>query len=396
MLWEGKALRDIREVDLRRIVESGLEEHLQLEYKSALYDDNLRGRKEFLLDVAMFANAAGGTLLLGVPERRDEDGQPTGVPDPAGVLGLELPNQEAILNAYDARVMEAIEERLPLESASVAVGNGRRVLALRVMNSARKPHSVRHEGHIYFPSRRERQRYHMNVREIKELVMRTASRLEEAKEMLRAVFNGAEDAANEPIITVAMIPVFSEDFLVDVRAANVRRTIAEFSPRGADNYREPVYTFDGIERNDPARGTVKLRRKGLLSLRLLLPLIPARPGEGQDRNHTFAAAAIDLLLRNFLLRATRVYEAARVDAPFVLSLTLNTRRALFAAYPSLVGGYEEAGPLPAGNYFFPYMQVVDLSKINVAIRPLCDQASQMFGRQSSPSFDDQGEWVARQ
>lgn len=164
MLWEGRSLRDVREIDIRRLLESGLEEHLQLEYKSAVYDDNDRGRREFLLDICMFANSSGGILLIGVPERRDEQGQPTGAPDPAGVLGLELPNPEVVLNAYDARVMEAIEERLPLEAASIDVGQGRRVLAIRVSNSARKPHSVRHQGHIYFPARRERQRYHQKRR----------------------------------------------------------------------------------------------------------------------------------------------------------------------------------------------------------------------------------------
>ena len=66
MLWEGRPLRDIGEADVRRLVESGLEEHLQLEYKSELYDDNDRGRREFLLDLAMFANTAGGVVLIGV------------------------------------------------------------------------------------------------------------------------------------------------------------------------------------------------------------------------------------------------------------------------------------------------------------------------------------------
>jgi predicted HTH transcriptional regulator len=153
MLWEGRPLRDIRDADVRRLVETGLEEHLQLEYKSALYDNNDRGRRELLLDICMFANAAGGILLIGVPERRDEHEHSTGAPDPEGVLGVEVPNHEEVLTAYDARVMEAIEERLPLESTSIDVGDGRRVLAIRVPNSASKPHSVRHDRHIYFPSR---------------------------------------------------------------------------------------------------------------------------------------------------------------------------------------------------------------------------------------------------
>ena len=80
---------DIRENDIRRLIESGLEEHLQLEYKSALYEDNDRGKREFLLDICMFANSSGGILLIGVPERRDDQGQPTGVLDPGGRPGLE-------------------------------------------------------------------------------------------------------------------------------------------------------------------------------------------------------------------------------------------------------------------------------------------------------------------
>ncbi len=40
MVWEDRRLRDITEADVRRLVDSGLEEHLQLEFKSALYPGN--------------------------------------------------------------------------------------------------------------------------------------------------------------------------------------------------------------------------------------------------------------------------------------------------------------------------------------------------------------------
>lgn len=73
-------------------------------------------------------NAGGGILLLGMPEQRGEDDQPTGVPDAAGVLGLEVGNPQAVLTAYDARLMEAIEERLPIESFCIDMAGGRWVL----------------------------------------------------------------------------------------------------------------------------------------------------------------------------------------------------------------------------------------------------------------------------
>jgi hypothetical protein len=393
MLWEGKPLRDVRDTDIHRLVESRLEEHLQLEYKGALYEDNDRGRRECLLDICMFANAAGGIMLIGVPERRDGEGQPTGVPD-AGTLGLDLPNPEAVLSAYDARVMEAIEERLPLESASIEVGGGRRVLAIRVPNSASKPHSVRHQGHTYFPSRRERQRYNMTVREIKELVMRTASRLQEAEDMLNRSFLQVARPSILPYLVIGMVPVFSEDFLVDIRHVDVRRAVGNFNRAEQAEYLDPIYTFEGLERRENRDDyTVGFRRNGLLRSSLQLPLHPAHKGAVE---HIVIPSAIDVLLRRFVERASTVYESAAIAAPYVLGMMLRTQRSLTGAYPSVRGlGEEHTAPIPGRDYHFPYMQIDDVSNTDRVIRPFCDQAHQMFGRESSPNFNTEGAWVGR-
>lgn len=273
MLWEGRPLRDVREADVRRIVESGLQEHLQLEYKGALYDDTDRSRREFLLDTCMFANSAGSIVLIGIPERRDDQGQPTGVPDSDGVLGLDVPNPAGVLTAYDARVTEAIEERLSMESASIDVGEGRCVLAIRIPNSPRKPHSVRHQGHIYFPSRRERQRYHLTVREIKELVLRTASSLEHAQHRLQDCLIGVRRSSDVPYLVIGIIPVFVEDFLVDLRSGSVRDALTSFGRTPMIQYSNPVYTFDGLERRETQfEYTVKFGHSGLLISSSQLPL----------------------------------------------------------------------------------------------------------------------------
>ena len=388
-------MRDIQEADVRRIVEAQLEEHLQLEYKSSLYDDTDRGRREFLLDTCMFANAEGGIILIGVPERRDEEGQPTGVPDPAGVLGIDMPNPGAVLSAYDARVMEAIEERLPLESASIDVSEGRRVLAIRVPNSPRKPHSVRHQGHIYFPSRRERQRYHLGVREIKELVMRTASRLEQAEQALNSCFVKVPRTGNAPYLIIGIIPVFFEDFLADLKDLNLREAIASFSRTANRDYNQALYTFDGLQRRaDRFEYTVTFGHNSLLRSSLQLPLIP--PGQGEENQHVLGLTAIDLLLRNFVIRATAVYEAARVSGPYLVGMMLRTSQPLRGAHNDPTGfGVVYTAPIVAGDYRFPYMQVDNLSEVDRAIRPLCDQGHQMFGQEGSPNFNVEGEWTGR-
>jgi hypothetical protein len=110
-------------------------------------------------------------------------GQPTGAPDLSKFEGIESTNPEAVLVSYDSRVVSCIEERLSLETNAIKLGNGRYVLAIRIPNSLNKPHFVRRDDKRYFPSRRDRHLYYMDVQEIKELVMRTASLQDQAEEL---------------------------------------------------------------------------------------------------------------------------------------------------------------------------------------------------------------------
>ena len=332
MIWDGRAIRDIREEDIRNLIDSGLEEHLQLEYKRELYEEGERGRREFLLDVCMFANTAGGVLLIGVSDRRDENGQPTGAPDPTAVLGMDVQNPEGVLAGYDARVMESIEERLAIESFGVRLENGRSVLVFRVPNSPLKPHSVRREGHIYFPARRERQRYFMNVREIRELVMRTASQLEQAKATLNRYFDGVRRNGNVPItphLMIGLIPVFFADYMVDVQNPAVQRRITEFG-RLRREHRNPTYTFEGLQRQggDRFEHVVSLWRDGLLGVSLRLPVYGDANAEDSVDPRT-----IDAHLWAFVQQARTVYEVAGVTPPYILGMMLKAERPMRGVFP---------------------------------------------------------------
>jgi hypothetical protein len=390
MPWEDKQLRDVREVDVRQLINSGVEEHLQLEYKGALYEGNDRGGRECLLDICMFANSGGGVLLIGVPERRDLQGQPTGMPDPAQPLGLDIPNPETVLQSYDARVVAAIEDRLPLESAAIAVGHGMHVLAIRVPNSVEKPHCVRYQGHGYFPSRRERHRYEMDVREIKEMVMRTASRMEKAEQTLSKVLLEMPRQDDSPYLVIASIPVFWRDFMIDVRNVAVRQEVSGFT---LSNQREdipPTYTFKGLERRikQDDNSTVQVRRSGLIVLNWR---VPTQAQDARD-THRFFPSAIDLVLRKFVVRAAAVYAAAGIAGPYLLSIMLRARDALQGIYAG--PNQEVEAELIAGmDYAFPIMQADNFIEVARVIRPLCDQAHQMFGRGGSRYFNDAGDWI---
>jgi len=390
MLWEGELLRNITENQIQQIVAAGLEEHLQLEYKSALYDNNHAGQRESLLDVCMFANTEGGLLVIGVSELRDGQGQPTGVPDPQAPLGVELANPEAALLALDARVTSCIDERLPLEMAAVPVRNGTaHVLLIRVPNSTSKPHCVRHQGHIYFPARRERHRYDMDVRELKELVMRTASRLEQSESFLADRLKEVHGVDPLPYLFVAIVPVFTNEFLIDIKKARVQQALGLFQVGPANpQYRETQYSFWGLERRTNGDRIAQLARNGLIRFRMPIPLI-RNAGNKADR---FFVHGIDFLLRSFMLRARTVYEDAEIAGPFLLNLKIDTHRNLVGV--SVVAGAEEdSAPLQAGDYLFPPLLVDNLANLESAIRPLCDHVHQTFGGRSSPMYDRDGNWA---
>jgi hypothetical protein len=390
MLWEGTSLRDIRGADVRRLVEIGLEEHLQLEYKSALYEDTDRGNREFLQDICMFANSSGGILLLGISERRAEDGQPTGVPDPAAPLGIELPNPEMVLAAYDARVTAAVEERLPLEMAAIDVGQARRVIAIRVPDSVRKPHAVSYQGRIYFPGRRERQRYSLSVRGIKELTMRTASRLQQSEETLNNALSQVTLAQDRPYLIAGILPVFFEDFLVDLRNENLRLAVSRFSRTGQAEFGNVSYSFQGMERrHERFDHTVQLRRNGLLRVSQQVPLIP------RDDVQQFGVKGIDSLFRHVVAQAPSVFGAAGLGPPYVVSMTLRIQRPVTGVYAALGGGEEHTQPVPPGDFRFPFMQIDELVNINRILKPFCDQVHQMFGKEASPSFNANGDWIGQ-
>lgn len=403
MLFDGKALQEITENDLReRLVNAGLGEHFCLEYKQTFYEETDRGRKEFLLDICMFANAQGGVLLIGIPEERDEQDKHTGKPDRTAPLGIETANPEPILQAYDASITDSIEERLSVESVAIPVSDGRYVLAFRVPNSVNKPHCVRHMGHVYFPSRRQRHRYYMDVREIKELAMTTASQQERAEQALYKTleFVARSGQGNDIVIGMGMMPVFSRDFLINLSSNHMVDAVRRFSifPR-EESYPSIQYTYGGLKRSDDGKfssyppETMKLRRNGPISLRTNVPL---KVSLQEAETPSFYPVVIDRLIRRFISRAKELYALAELSGPDVLGVQVSIPPNFVALYEiSRVPIYQDR-PINVGaqNRYYGPLIIDDLSgPPEKLMAPICHHIHQTFGQKGSPCFDGGGNWI---
>jgi hypothetical protein len=365
-------------------VNAGVGEHVHLEYKQQTYGTNHADRREFLLDICQFANTQGRILLIGVAEGA------AGVPDPNANLGVQVANPEQLLLDYDARVATSIQDRLPLESAVIPIAGGTHVLAVRIPDSVNKPHCVNLEGHIYFPARRDRNRYHMDVREIKEMAMRTASSLERAEEKLKSELKALPQQLEVPQLLIGLIPVFWKEFSVDIQNADVVQSVRTFTP----TQNNPVTSFAGLDRIVHTDGSkVQVHRNGLIVANRRLALVTVN----DDPRRFFYVEAIDDILHGFVTGASHVYQAAGIGGPFLLGMILRYNAPLIGAFPegTIPNAVIIAEPVGGVVYSFPIVQATDLTSMDRTIRPLCDQAHQMWGRDGSTRFDGNGNYIRR-
>lgn len=383
-----KPVREWSESDVEQLVASGRKEGPDLEYKQALWADLEKKPREFLRDICAMLNSAGGMILVGVPELRDDDG-PTGAPDPNTPLGIELGNPEQALLQLESRVLDGIDPRFRFESLAIPLRSGRFVLAFQIPNSLDKPHRVFYGGNISFPSRRERRIYELNTSEIKEKVMMTASRAEVAEsEIMTAVRVENMQPAN-PLLRVAAIPIFTRNFAVDLADGRVVDAFATMDMLANGNrQRAPrtSYSVDGLTRDGLATGVrATLGHNGLLVFKIEPPI------GSIDRSPSLNPVVIDMYLRGILRSAKSVYDASSLSAPIVIGASLSFRTELLIYYG---GMYEEPICVAPMNRVFPTLSIESLDHdSDKRLVPLCDNVHQSFGESGSPFFDSTGKWI---
>jgi len=135
-----EAFNRITGVEVEALVTNEVPEGKTLDYKRDLPTDP----SELLRDVTAFANADGGDMIFGIDEKRDGQGQPTGLP--ASIVGLGAPNLEQevlrLRSILDSNVDSKI---IGIDSRALATTAGPVVL-LRIPRSEMAPHMIVQEG----------------------------------------------------------------------------------------------------------------------------------------------------------------------------------------------------------------------------------------------------------
>lgn len=184
-----KTLAEIVRADLDELCTAATRETSELEFKEELPWQPQRGQPEItadrwvlrgdrigdyardklLAELVAFANAEGGTLVLGVRETDDEPRRAEGL--------APVPSCEDLAKRLADACEDVIEPRLPiLEARAIPAADGDTsgFVVLRVGRSAAGPHRLKSDGQFYV--RRGERSVKMTVREIRDAVLDLARR----------------------------------------------------------------------------------------------------------------------------------------------------------------------------------------------------------------------------
>jgi len=391
----AKEFDDIGLADLQALVDLGISEGRQLEFKRDRYGRKDEERREFAADVSAMANAHGGYLLIGLEERN-------GIA--ADVCGVEAPDPDELVRGISEAIRASLEPQLiefRVKWVSIEVGRG--VLVIKIARSWSAPHRVTVAKDYRFFLRDENGKHPMSVEELRRAFL-FASEVEERirrfrVERLEILTNdeGPLGVGKEGDSRLVLHVVPRSAFTDGIRL--------EFNERGASMWPWPLgasganslYSLDGLvsysgreERIDTVRAFSTLFRSGIAEA-----VASVRVG-GKDGQRNISLTGIEQEVIKGLHQIFGEYKRRSIPAPYSILLSLLGMRGVSAPIDEWRGGI--AYPHRSDRIVLPEL-AIDTTGAAAApettLRPLFDLMWNAFGQYGSPNYDESGSYAGR-
>lgn len=377
--------------DIDALVSARHIEDRQLEYKSQLPGNSDKDKREFLADIAAFANGAGGDILYGVTEE-------VGIPKLA--LGLALPDFDAERTRLQNIIREDIQPRLPLVEIKNVEGFSEGVIVvIRVTQSWRAPHMVTFAGSSRFFVRDAGQRHMMDVQELRAAFVGNeslAAKLRDFRDerIARVLARAAPiPIVSAPSLVLHMVPVGRDFARTDIDPRKVgdhwlKLMSTEFVRGGNTSINlEGFIIYATPDRGDATESPsyIQLFRNGAVE-------VFASLYADRDGNYRIDAVGMERRLVK-MVDALRTFRAdIGIGGTVIVFVTLLRfqRVALFAGDPFLSSGRgfnRETILLPE---IVLESTAADTGR---TLRPIFDLLWQAAGFKGSSSYDEQGDWA---
>jgi hypothetical protein len=384
----SKRLQELTAADVQGVVTSQLQEGGEVEFKETLpaktgedrwiKDQQQIGdyaRNEILAEVIAFANAFGGTMVLGIAETDDKPARAKAV--------VPLPKSVELADRLRLQCRDCIEPQIPmLEVVGVPVEpDGAGVVVFRTPRSRMAPHrhTVTRECYVRRADRTEK----MTMREIQDLTLNVERGLTAIEtEFARAAkafgerfnaFTGSRRAFGMRVTGVPIVPISIENlqknpaaYLPLVRIFGLVEkdkeetkgkqdtTVELFVPTQHVNYRPTLRGIDGKGGSDEFALELYGRANGLVEYRLMATL--GEPPEARAR--AIYPSWVLGIVANCICGIERYRRlAAAIEVEYGLELEVVSTESLH------IGKYggshfgDFLGPFPSGQTIFPRYSV---------------------------------------
>jgi len=317
---DRKRLDELEAADLRLLVEDQISECKTIDYKRTLPGRADSDRKEFLHDVASFANASGGHLVYGMKE---EQGIAT------EILGLRDINTDQETARLEEMIRSGIRPRIyGIQIKAISVQEGVWALILRIPKSWNPPHQVTFQSDMRFSARGQTGKYLMDVDELRSTLEVADAIGEKARnfrlERVAKVFAGEtpSQVVEGGHIVLHFLPL----------SAFTGRTNLSFS-RGNSNwpFEPPSFEGGGFSSRNCYEGYVFTSghpkvdayrlyfRSGAMEY---VDFRPARLGENDRFACMLPSTVVERTIRRNLEHALKTAKTLELDPPAFVSLSL--------------------------------------------------------------------------
>ena len=381
--------------DLGRLIENRVRECKTVEYKRELPGMKDSDKKEFLGDIASFANASGGYIFFGIDEERDDKGKPTGLPKDA--VGVGKTNLDGEMRRLENLIRDGIAPRIWGVRLRAVESEDRAVLAAWIPQSLRPLHMVTIGGSQKFYSRNSAGKYRLDVEEIRSGFLRAHDLTERVRrfrdERLGRIIAGEGPLPTQqgPAVVLHVVPlaafIESRDFSVGEIDAQ-RRLL----PDGA--FVSSRANLEGLlegarHSHRYASRYVQYFRTGAIEFFQAL---------NQDffvdsTGNTLRSAVFEASVREELSKSFQFVKGLQLNAPLVVMMSLFGVKGLKLGVGPRQGLGRDLVPLDRDHLLLPETHVETFGRdIDAILKPVFDIVWNAFGFERCQNYDASGKW----
>ena len=391
-----KRIDEIDKATIDSLVTNSVSERRTLDYKEILPAPGDDEKREFLSDVTSFANAAGGDIVYGVADERDENGRATGIPRSAD--GLNVNNIGEHKGRLESSARDGIAPRIQGIQFQIVNGFAKGpVLIARIPKSWTGPHMVTFKNLSRFYSRNSTGKYQFDVAEIRAAFIESTSigdklRNFRAERLAKAIQGETAVPLGDGVrIVLHVVPLsaMSQGMVRDVTAEASKLT-ALLRPIQESSY-GGRYNIDGFF-VEGMRQTAT--RPGMPSYGSYVQVFRSGAIEAAEGGLSFHGKLLpSSLIEKLILQATeRLLDALKkMDTPLPIfaMLTLIGVKGMQMATGNIA--YYHPGTIDRDLIALPEVVIEDFD-VDVArlLQPMFDAMWQASGTERSPNYDESG------